>query len=135
MQNERSEKYVDDSEFEDVSGSPAEARATRKALELVAGGGAGDTLKEMAQEVLTGRVGFREALNISAYTDSMIEQAQSTRERWDGLSEREREAMAAAGEKHLAEQQREIDEEAAAALRGDTRKGSTARHSGGSWTL
>ncbi|WP_327705028.1 hypothetical protein [Streptomyces decoyicus] len=129
MRNEEPEKHVDESEFADMAGSPAEARAIRKALEMVADGGAGGTLKEMAQEVLTGRIGLRDALNVSAYTEQMAEQAQPIRERWDGLSEREREAMAAAGERYLAEQQQEIDNEHAEKLRGDAHSRIKPRHS------
>ncbi|MGA5564684.1 hypothetical protein ACPCUV_26435 [Streptomyces platensis] len=129
MRHEEPEKHVDESEFADMAGSPAEARAIRKALEMVAGGGAGGTLKEMAQEVLTGRIGLREALNVSAYAEQMVEQTQSVRERWDGLSEHEREAMAAAGEKYLEEQQREIDGERAEQLRGNHHHRTKPRHS------
>jgi cell division protein ZapA (FtsZ GTPase activity inhibitor) len=129
MRNEEPEKHVDESEFADMAGSPAEARAIRKALEMVAGGGAGGTLKEMAQEVLTGRIGLREALNVSAYTEQMVDQTQSIRERWDGLSGREREAMAAAGEGYLEEQQREIDDERTEQLHGDPHRKTKPRHS------
>src|SRR5436190_24146403 len=38
------EKQVDDSEFMEISKDPAAARALRKALEQIAGGGAGGTL-------------------------------------------------------------------------------------------
>lgn len=133
MQSEERDKYVDESEFSELAKSPAEARAVKKALEMVAGGGAGDTLKEMAQEVLTGRIGLREALNVSAYTEQVAQQSDSVRDRWDGMSEREREALAADGARHLEELQREIDEERSEKMRSGTSK-SAPRHSGGTWS-
>lgn len=135
MSSEQPEKRVDESDFLEFANGPAEARAVRKALETIASGGAGGTLKEMAQEVLSGRLGLREAMNVSAYSEPMVEQVHAARARWDNLSEREREVMAAQGERYLEEQQREIDEE----LRERQQKKSTgrnprARHDG-SWSL
>ncbi|MFI6767090.1 hypothetical protein [Streptomyces sp. NPDC050355] len=135
MRKEEREEHVDESEFSDLAKSPAEARAVKKALEMVAGGGAGDALKEMAQEVLTGRIGLQEALNVSAYTEQIAQQSDSVRERWDGMSESQREALAAAGDRHLEELQREIDEERTAKMRSGTTKGTAPRHSGVSWSL
>ncbi|MCX4640797.1 hypothetical protein OG775_37840 [Streptomyces platensis] len=133
--NEERDEHVDESEFSDLAQSPAEVRAVKKALEMVAGGGAGDTLKEMAQEVLTGRIGLREALDVSAYTEQIAQQSDSVRERWDGKSEGEREALAAEGDRHLEELQREIDKERAEKMLGGASKGVAPRHSGGSWSL
>ncbi|MFG2092889.1 hypothetical protein [Streptomyces sp. NPDC048612] len=135
VQGEERDKYVDESEFSEIAKSPAEARAVKKALEMVAGGGAGDVLKEMAQEVLTGRIGLREALSVSAYTEQIAEQSDSVRDRWDGMSERERDALAAGGDLHLEELQREIDEERAEKMHRSSPKGTVPRHSGGSWSL
>ncbi|MFF7229482.1 hypothetical protein [Streptomyces sioyaensis] len=134
MRNEESEQHIDESEFTEIAGSPAGARAVRKALETIAEGGAGATLKEMAQEVLTGRLGVREAMSVSAYADPMIEKIQATRERWDGLSEGEREAMASEGERYLAAQQQEIDDERTDRILSSSQSNPRPRH-GGPWRV
>ncbi|MET8679879.1 hypothetical protein ABZW18_20435 [Streptomyces sp. NPDC004647] len=127
------EKQVDDSEFMDVAKDPAEARALRKALQQIAGGGAGDTLKEMAQDTLSGRIGLRQATETSGYTDALIEKAQPFREQWDAMSEAERQARAVEGERALDEHRREIEEERRAAQRQNSKSGGA--HSGKNWSL
>lgn len=127
------EKQVDDSEFMDIARDPAEARALHKALQQIAGGGAGDALKEMAQEVLSGRAGLRQATQISGYTDALIEKAQPFREQWDAMSETERQARAVEGERALDEYRREIEEERRATRHQNSNSGGA--HSGKNWSL
>ncbi|MEU6147594.1 hypothetical protein ABZ848_45505 [Streptomyces sp. NPDC047081] len=127
------EKQVGDSEFMDIAKDPAEARAMRKALQQIAGGGAGEALKEMAKEVLSGRVGLRQATQTSGYTDALAEKVQPFREQWDAMSETERQSRAAEGQRALDEYRREIEEERLTAQRQNLQSGGT--HSGKNWSL
>ncbi|MFG2193223.1 hypothetical protein [Streptomyces sp. NPDC048639] len=126
------QKKVDESEFLGITKDPAAARLLRKSLEAVAAGGAGDALKEMAQEVLSGRVGLRQAMDISAYSGQLVEQVHSVmEEKWDSLSEKEREELAAEGQRVLEKQRQEIEEERQQ-MQGQ--KSSKSSHAGG-WSL
>ncbi|MGW7050601.1 hypothetical protein [Streptomyces sp. NPDC054887] len=128
-----STRRVDESEFLAMSGQdPAQARVLRKSLEELASGRGGDALKEMAQEVLSGRAGLRDALNVSAYSDQLVAQAAPMAEKWAALSSAEREALAAEGERSMAEEQRRIDEERRTP-QSDT--GAKSRHDGRGWSL
>ncbi|WP_274561974.1 hypothetical protein [Streptomyces spiramyceticus] len=128
-----STRRVDESEFLEMSGQcPAQARVLRKSLEELASGRGGDALKEMAREVLSGRTSLRDAVNISAYSDQLVAQAAPMAEKWAALSEAEREALAAEGERSMAEEQGRIDEERRAAP-GDS--GKKSRHDGRGWSL
>lgn len=127
------EKQVDDSEFMDVARDPAEARALRKALQQIAGGGAGDALKEMAQEILSGRAGLRQATQASGYADALMEKVQPFREQWDAMSETERQARAVEGERVLDEYRREIEEERRVAQNKNPKV--EGAHSGKNWSL
>ncbi|MFE4575040.1 hypothetical protein [Streptomyces chartreusis] len=129
-----SEKQFDDSELLEMSqGDPAQARLLRKSLETLAAGHGGDALKEMAQEVLSGRVGLRDAANVSAYADQLVDQAAPMAEKWAALSEVEREELAAEGRRAIAAEQEQIDEERRAAPDGAT--GHKSRHEGRGWSL
>ncbi|MFJ9847941.1 hypothetical protein [Streptomyces sp. NPDC101150] len=64
---------VDESEFLEMSRDPAQARLLRKSLEQIARSGTDGALPEMVREVLSGRVGLRDAVNISAYSDRLLE--------------------------------------------------------------
>lgn len=127
------QKHVDDAEFSDVARDPAEARVLRKSLEMISRGGAGDTLKEMAQEVLSGRIGLRQAAQTSGYTDALIEKSEPFQQEWNEMSEAERHARAAEGERALENERREIAEEHHAAQHRNSHSG--GRHSGGGWSL
>jgi len=129
-----SEKQFDDSELLEMSqGDPAQARLLRKSLETLAAGHGGDALKEMAQEVLSGRVGLRDAANVSAYADQLVDQAAPMAEKWAALSEAEREELAAEGRRAIAAEQEQIDEERRAAPDGGA--GHKSRHEGRGWSL
>ncbi|MFB6638503.1 hypothetical protein ACFCYF_14710 [Streptomyces chartreusis] len=129
-----SEKQFDDSELLEMSqGDAAQARLLRKSLETLAAGHGGDALKEMAQEVLSGRVGLRDAANVSAYADQLVDQAAPMAEKWAALSEAEREELAAEGRRAIAAEQEQIDEERRAAP--DAGAGHKSRHEGRGWSL
>ncbi|MGW1958573.1 hypothetical protein ACWCPI_38550 [Streptomyces sp. NPDC001920] len=124
----------DDSELLEMSqGDPAQARLLRKSLETLAAGHGGDALKEMAQEVLSGRAGLRDAVNVSAYADQLIERAAPMAERWAALSEAQREELAAEGRRAIAAEQERIDEE----RRAEPGEGGShkSRHDGRGWSL
>ncbi|MFE9022303.1 hypothetical protein ACFYNL_27595 [Streptomyces sp. NPDC007808] len=127
-------RQFDDSELLEMSqGDPAQARLLRKSLETLAAGHGGDALKEMAQEVLSGRVGLRDAVNVSAYADQLIERAAPMAEKWASLTEAQREELAAEGRRAIAAEQERIDEERRAAPgEGDSHK---SRHDGRGWSL
>ncbi|MBC9723664.1 hypothetical protein [Streptomyces sp. TRM68367] len=126
------DKKVDESEFLDIAKDPAEARALRKALEQLATGSAGDVLKEMSQEVLSGRVGLREASSIPAYAEAVSERNHDSLKAWDEMSEQKRAAKAAEGERYLGELRQEITEERDVKNARDSEK---SRHSGKGWSL
>jgi hypothetical protein len=126
------EKQVDESEFMDIAKDPAEARALHKSLRMIAGGGVGDALKEMAQEVLSGRVGLRQAMQISGYTDEMLGKSEF-QDKWMAMSDTERYALAAEGEQALEKERREIAEERREAQRQSL--GDAEGHRGKGWSL
>ncbi|MEU9122279.1 hypothetical protein AB0C96_20850 [Streptomyces sp. NPDC048506] len=127
---------VDESEFLDMSGDPAQARLLRKSLEQIARGGAGEALTEMARDVLSGRIGLRAAMDVSAYSEPAIEQAQAFKaEQWDALSQRERDDLVTEGEKLVEEQRRELAEERRQAQQQKATASPGARHQGGNWSL
>ena len=129
-----SDKRVDDSEFlEMAQQDPAQAKILRQSLEHLASGLGGDALKEMAQEVLSGRMGLREAANVSAYAEQAVEQAAPLAEKWASMSDRERDELAAEGERRLAEERRQLDEERRA--ESQNRSGTKSRHDGRGWSL
>jgi hypothetical protein len=127
-------RQVDDSEFLEITRDPAAASIMRKSLEQLAKGGAGEVLKEMADEVLSGRVGLREAVSIPSYANHMIDKFQASRQEWDSLSEMDRERLAVDGERFLEDERREL-EESEREKRDTTGRGAKGRHDGSSWSL
>ncbi|KUO14722.1 hypothetical protein [Streptomyces dysideae] len=127
-------KPVDDSEFlEMVQQDAVQARILRQSLEHLSSGLAGDALKEMAQEVLSGRMGLREAANVSAYAEQAVEHAAPLAEKWASMSDSERDALAAEGERRLEEERRQLDDERRA--ESENRSGTKSRHDGRGWSL
>ncbi|GAA1506734.1 hypothetical protein GCM10009730_07960 [Streptomyces albidochromogenes] len=128
-----STRKVDESEFLEMSGQdPAQAGVLRRSLEELASGRGGDALREMAQEVLSGRASLRDAVDVSAYSDQLVAHAAPMAEKWAALSDAEREALAAEGERSMAEAQARIDEERRTP-QGDG--GKKSRHDGRGWSL
>ncbi|MEV1026210.1 hypothetical protein [Streptomyces sp. NPDC050264] len=93
---------LDRATYMDLTDDPVQQRLLRKAMEVFRRGDAGPVLKEMAQEVLAGRVGLREAARIPAYAEAVIERGRDFRGRWDAMSDRERDELARSGEQQVA---------------------------------
>ena len=85
----------------DLSRDPVQQRLLRKALEVFREGRSGPVLQEMAREVLTGRVGLREATHIPAYAEAVIEGTQQFARRWERLSDAERHELAREGARQV----------------------------------
>ncbi|MFC8515129.1 hypothetical protein [Streptomyces sp. NPDC057257] len=131
---DNSGKRVDDSEFlEMTQQDPVQAKILRRSLEHLASGLGGDALKEMAQEVLSGRMGLREAADVSAYAEQAVERAAPLAERWAALSDGEREALAAEGERQIEDERRRLDEQRR--TESENRPGTKSRHDGSGWSL
>jgi hypothetical protein len=126
-------RRVDESEFQDITRDPVDARRLRESLEKLADGASSDTLKEMAKEVLSGRVSLRGAVTVPAYGEALIEGGRPFREAWDQLSEAERAQLAAEGEREYQAKRAELEEERRQAQSGTQGKGN-ARHSGRGWS-
>ena len=107
------ELRIGDADLTDVTGGDqVRARALRKSLQKLADDRApDDPLREMAREVLSGRVGLREAARIPAYAEALGERMAEGRREYDRLSGQEREAQQAQARAYLAEQKAEIEEE------------------------
>lgn len=128
--SEQPDRQVDDAEFLDIAEDPVEARLLRKSLQQLAGGGAGEALQEMARDVLAGRIGLRQAVEVSAYGEALAERAQSFTDEWDEKSEEEREAMAAEGRAIVSQERDEMEQE----RRDTNRGGGGSRHDGRGWS-
>ncbi|MEV6741678.1 MULTISPECIES: hypothetical protein [unclassified Streptomyces] len=130
------EREVGDEEFLDIAKDPARARALRKSLQKLAGSG-DETLREMAREVLAGRVGLRQAMRTGAYREALHERATLGKRAYEQMSAEERRAAEAEGQRQLDEYQKEIDREQAERQgeRGTGKKGTAARHHSRGWQL
>ncbi|MFJ8824619.1 hypothetical protein ACIREE_22900 [Streptomyces sp. NPDC102467] len=95
---------LDRATYMDLTDDPVQQRLLRRAMEVFRRGDAGPVLKEMAQEVLAGRVGLREATGIPAYAEAVIDGGRDFRGRWDAMSNAEREALVRLGEQQVAEE-------------------------------
>lgn len=85
-----SEQYVGFEEFVTRGRGADRARALHGALQKLASGSAGDVLQEMARDVLTGRVGLRDAVRVGAYAEALGEGTRALRTAWQELPEEER---------------------------------------------
>ncbi|MEE4490197.1 hypothetical protein [Streptomyces sp. BE230] len=102
---------VGDADFLEFTRDQARARALRKQLQQLAGGGAGGVLKEMAQELLSGRVGLREAMRVPAYSEALGERVRAFREDWEQMSPEEQEAQKEGAHRFIEAQKEEIEME------------------------
>ncbi|MFI5749817.1 hypothetical protein ACIBBE_28700 [Streptomyces sp. NPDC051644] len=109
------EPEVGDEDFLEFTRDQARARALRKQLQQLAGGGAGGVLKEMAQELLSGRVGLREAMRVPAYSEALGERIRTFREAWEQMSPEEQEAQKEGAHRFIEAQNEEIELERATA--------------------
>ncbi|TQJ90390.1 hypothetical protein [Streptomyces sp. SLBN-31] len=127
---------VGDEEFLDIAKDPARARALRKSLQRLAGSG-DETVREMAREVLAGRIGLRQAARNVAYREALSERARAGMHACDRMSAAERHAAEVEGRRQLDECQSEIDRELAEwqAERRRGRKAGEAPHQSRGWRL
>ncbi|WP_329311774.1 hypothetical protein [Streptomyces sp. NBC_01262] len=110
------ELEVGDEEFIAIARDPARARALRETLRKLAraGGGSGDgALREMAREVLAGRVGLREAMQVGPYREALRDRARAGARAYEDMSAPERAAAEAEGRRRLEAYGEEIDRERA----------------------
>ncbi|MFF4909667.1 hypothetical protein ACFY2T_32955 [Streptomyces sp. NPDC001260] len=101
---------VGDEDFLDIAKDPARARALRKSMRRLAESG-DETLREMAREVLAGRIGLRQAAQNGAYREALSEAARVGMRGYEQMSAAERRAAEAEGQRQLDECQGEIDRE------------------------
>lgn len=127
------EREVGDEEFLGIARSPERARSLRRALKMLADGGAGGTLQEMAKEVLRGRMDLRDAMNNSAYREALSERTRQGFEAMSNMSESDRWAAEQEGQRQLERYQEEIDEERRS--RPATTTNAAQRHSARGWRL
>ncbi|GJF29723.1 hypothetical protein KNE206_24230 [Kitasatospora sp. NE20-6] len=106
------DRQVGYEEFQDIAQSPGEARLLHKAMKQLADGGAGPAMQEMARDVLAGRTGLRQALSQSAYSPELLAGADSLHDRLSAMSDRERDELAEQGRRFIAQEDREIEDEA-----------------------
>lgn len=132
--SERANPNVDvgDEDFLSPTRDRVQARALRKQLQQLAGGGAGDTLQEMAKEVLSGRVGLREALRVPAYSEALGERVRAAREDWEQMSPDEQKAQQDEARRFLDAQRDEIEQEQ---VEQEGSAGQPPKHSGRGWQL
>ncbi|GLW19071.1 hypothetical protein Stsp01_58140 [Streptomyces sp. NBRC 13847] len=105
------ENEVGDEEFMALAKDQARARALRTSMQRLAGQSGNGALQEMAREVLSGRVGLREALQVGAYREALQEKARAGMRAIDGMSAAERGEAEAEGQRQLDAYQAEIDQE------------------------
>ncbi|MCX3061778.1 hypothetical protein [Streptomyces beihaiensis] len=90
--------------YMDLSDEAPQQRLLRKSLEVFRHDGGNPVLREMAQEVIAGRVTLREAVRIPAYADAVADQAQVFRRRWERMPSDERRALVGEGVKQAADE-------------------------------
>ena len=107
------ELRIGDADLMDITGGDqARARALRKSLQKLADGRApDDPLREMAREVLSGRMGLREAARIPSYAQALGERVSHGFREYSNLSPEERKDQEARARAYLAKQKAEIEEE------------------------
>lgn len=130
------ERQIGDADLMDIARDEARARVLRKSLQRLADNSSGNSaLQEMAREVLSGRVGLREALRVGAYSDALGERIAQARQEYEQQSPEERERQRAEAERYLEAQRAEIEEERQEAAERSRAAQQRARHSGHDWKL
>ncbi|QLE71591.1 hypothetical protein FGW37_08240 [Streptomyces rectiverticillatus] len=84
------EQHVGFEEFVTPGRSADRARALHGVLQRLAAGSAGGALQEMAREVLTGRIGLRDAVRVGTYAEALGEGTRALCAAWRALPEEER---------------------------------------------
>jgi hypothetical protein len=81
-------------EISDIArGDPIMASVLRESLKRLATGASGPLLREMATEVLEGRVSLREAVRSPHYAEAMSGRVNEFAQQFSQLSEEERQAL------------------------------------------
>lgn len=108
------EREIDDSELMDVAQDPEQAHRLHKALRTMAGNPAvGGALQEMAQEVLSGRMGMRDVLQTDRYMDAIGSRMTEIRRTAEDQTLEERKASHERFERWQEERAAEADRERA----------------------
>ncbi|MFH8570663.1 hypothetical protein [Streptomyces sp. NPDC017993] len=90
MSNER---QIQDEDLMDVAADPEQAHRLRKALKTLAENpNVGGKLQEMAQEVLSGRIGMKDAIQTPGYMDALGDRMNQIRRAAEDQTQAEREA-------------------------------------------
>ncbi|MFE5870500.1 hypothetical protein ACFQ6V_17905 [Streptomyces roseifaciens] len=84
------EQHVGFEEFVAPGRSADRARVLHGMLQRLAAGSGGDALQEMAREVLTGRIGLRDAVRVGTYAEALGEGVRALSAAWRALPEEER---------------------------------------------
>ena len=123
--------------FLEMTGDPARARRLRRSLETLADRGGDPAMREMAREVLAGRLSLRDAANIPAYGEAMRQGVQDGLRAYAAMSESERREAEEEGRRQLDADQREVDEETRERGRslGTRRRGDGPAKHTGRWQL
>jgi hypothetical protein len=82
-------------------GDPVLARVVQRSLQRLATGAAGDALREMAKDVLDGRVSLRDAVTAEAYAGALSERLVPFSQQYDQMPPAERERGATTIQKRL----------------------------------
>ncbi|MFJ9854378.1 hypothetical protein [Streptomyces sp. NPDC101150] len=135
MSNDR---QIQDEDLMDVAADPEQAHRLRKALQTLANNpNVGGKLKEMAQEVLSGRMGMKEAIETPSYMDAIGDRMHEMRRAAENQTMAEREASREQfgkwqqeQEEKEAEERAERDGPSANIVTGPRRGGRTGGHRG-----
>lgn len=128
------EPQIDANEFLDISKDLVHARVLKDSLSVLAKDDSNRTLQEMAREVLGGRIDLRDATAMTSYSDALIESMTGFREKWEAMSDADRQRLAEEGADAV--RQREDMHQEVTARHGNV-VGSrvSERHSGKGWSL
>ncbi|MFJ1702318.1 hypothetical protein [Kitasatospora sp. NPDC088346] len=108
-----SEYEISDDELLDTADDPAQAASLHKALRTIAANpSVGPQLQEMAKDILSGRVGMREAVQSERYLSAIGARLDDMRAAAENMSPAERERSQARAEKMI-EEREEREREAA----------------------
>lgn len=95
------EREVGHEEFLAPGRGPSRARVVHEALRQLSDGAGGPVLKEMACEVLSGRIGLKDAMRMRAYADELGERVETAFAEWERIPASERERQVAQARRFL----------------------------------
>ncbi|MER8010394.1 MULTISPECIES: hypothetical protein [unclassified Streptomyces] len=126
------EPQIGDADLMNIAHDEVRARALRKSLQRLADSQSGNgALQEMAREVLSGRVGLREALRVGPYSEALGERIAQARREYEQQTPEEREAQRLEALRYLDAQRDEIERE----RQEQQSDSSKSRHSGKDWRI